>query len=101
MIPLFVFYLHIVAISAVFTKRYQEETVGEGLLAVFFVALIFFVGWAMASFIMRLFMEPAGFGPWFNRDAASLVLLTMGESVLYYFYFKDEKKNTETEHTPR
>lgn len=100
MIPLVVFYLHIVAMSAVFTKRYQEESVGEGILAVFFMALIFFVGWAMASFIMKLVMEPAGFGPWFNRDAASLVLLTMGEAVLYYFYFKDEKGQEKSERTP-
>jgi formate hydrogenlyase subunit 3/multisubunit Na+/H+ antiporter MnhD subunit len=100
-IPLIIFYLHVVALTAVFTKRYQEESAGEGLLAVFFVALIFFIGWAMASFIMRLFMEPAGFGPWFNRDAASLVLLTLGECVFYYFYFKDEKENRETDQTPR
>lgn len=90
MIPLVIFYLHIVVVSAVFTKRYQEEGVGEGFLAVSFVGLIFFVGWAMTSFIMKLVMEPEGFGPWFNRDAASLILLTLGEAVLYYFYFKDE-----------
>ncbi len=98
MIPVVIFYLHIVAMSAVFTKRYQQEGVGEGILAVFFMALIFFVGWAMASFIMKLVMEPAGFGPWFNRDAASLVLLTMGEAVLYYLFTQDagEEKSERT-----
>lgn len=89
MIPLFIFYLHVVAFAAVFTKRYQEENVGDGLLAVFFMSLIFFVGWAMASFIMKLVMEPEGFGVWFNRDAAALVLLTIGEAALYFFYFKE------------
>ena len=95
MVALIVFYLHIVAVTAVFTKRYQEEGVGEGFLAVFFMALIFFVGWAMASFITRLVMPPEGFAPWFNRDAASLVLLTIGESVLYYFYFRDETQRSD------
>lgn len=90
MITLFIFYLHIVALTSVFTKRYQEAGVGEGLLAVFFFALIFFVGWAMASFIMKLVMPPEGWALWFDRDAASLLLLTIAEAALYYFYFRDE-----------
>jgi hypothetical protein len=90
MIPLIVFYLHVVALTAVFTKRYQEESIGEGFLAVFFMGLIFFVGWAMASFIMKLIMPPAGWAVWFDRDAASLLLLTLGEAGLYYSYFRDE-----------
>ncbi len=91
MIPLLVFYLHTVAFVAIFTRRYQAEGIGEGFLAVFFMALIFFVGWAMASFVMKLVMPPEGFVVWFDRDAASLLLLTVAESVLYYFYFRDEK----------
>lgn len=91
MIPLIVFYLHTVAIATVFTKRYQSGGVGEGFLALFFMGLIFFVGWAMASFIMKLLMEPEGLAVWFDRDAASLLLLTIAEAVLYYFYFKDEQ----------
>ena len=90
MIPLLVFYVHIVAIAAIFTKRYQAEGIGEGFLAVFFMGLIFFVGWAMASFIMKLVMPQEGLAAWFDRDAASLVLLTIAEVVLYYFYFRDE-----------
>ena len=39
-----------------------------------------------------MLMEKEGFGMFFNRDAASLLLLTVGESVLYYFYLRDEKK---------
>ncbi len=88
MIPLVVFYLHIVGIAAAFTKRWQEETLTEGLLAVFFVALIFFVGWSMSSFIMKLFMTPQGFGMLFDRDAASLMLLTVAEGIFYYFYLR-------------
>ena len=97
MIPLIVFYLHTVAFAAVFSKRYQDEGIGEGFLAVFFMGLIFFVGWAMASFVTKLVMPEEGFAEWFNRDAASLLVLTLVEAVLYYFYFKDEAKE-EAEH---
>ena len=97
MIPLVVFYLHIVGIVGVFTKRYQADGIGEGFLAVFFMGLIFFVGWAMASFIMKLVMTQEGLAAWFDRDAASLSLLTLVEVVLYYFYFRDdEAENTKT-----
>jgi hypothetical protein len=90
MVPLLVFYVHIVGSAAAFTRRWQEEGVGEGVLAVFFVALIFFVGWGMASFVMKIFMPPEGFGKLFDRDAASLALLTILESVFYYFYLRSD-----------
>lgn len=89
MIPLLVFYLHVVAFVTVFTKRWQEESISEGLLAAFFMGLIFFVGWSISSFIMKLFMTQEGLGPFFDRDAASLLFLTVAEAVFYYFYFKE------------
>ena len=98
MVPLLVFYMHIVGSAAAFTRRWQEEGLGEGILAVFFVALIFFVGWGMTSFIMKIFMPPEGLGTFFDRDSASLALLTVLESVFYYFYLRtDEPKMAEQE----
>jgi len=88
MVPLIIFYLHVVAFAAVFTRRWQEEGVSEGILGVLFMALIFFVGWSMSSFLMRLVLQPEGFGKLFDADAASLTLLAVAESVFYYFYFK-------------
>lgn len=96
MIPLLVFYIHVIALAAAFTKRYQEEGVTEGLLAVFFMVLIFFVGWSISSFLMKLVMSPQGLGPGFNRDAAALVLLTVGESIFYYFYLRGEPAKRDT-----
>jgi hypothetical protein len=87
MIPLLVFYVHIVAIAAVFTRRWQEEGTGEGILAVFFMALIFFVGWGISSFVLKLFTDQAGFGPGLDRDALSLLLLTLVEGGFYYVFF--------------
>ena len=92
MVELLVFYVHIVAVIAMFTKRRQEEGLSEGFLVVFFMVLIFFVGWSITSFLMKLLMEKEGFGMFLDRDASSLLLLTVGESVLYYFYLRDEKK---------
>ena len=88
MITLLVFYMHIVGATYAFTKRFQEEGAGEGLLAVFFMGLIFFVGWSMSSFLLRLVMNQEGFGPWFDRDAASLVVLSVAEAALYVFFLR-------------
>lgn len=97
MIPLIVFYAHVVAFTAVFTKRWQEEGVGEGFLGVLFMLLIFFVGWSMASFVMRLLLPEKGFGTWMNADAAALAVLAVVESVFYYFYFKKDMPTEDTE----
>lgn len=95
MIPLLVFYLHIVAVAAVFTRRWQEEGLGEGFLAVFFMALIFFVGWSMSSFLMKLLMSEQGLGILLDRDAASLSLLTVAEAVFYYYYNKESPADSQ------
>lgn len=91
MVPLIVFYAHIIAFTAVFTKRWQEEGVTEGFLGVLFMLLIFFVGWSMASFVMRLILPPEGFGRWMDADAAALAVLAIVESVFYYFYFRKDR----------
>lgn len=93
MVPLLVFYVHVVAIAAMFTKRWQDEGLTEGILAVFFMGLIFFVGWSISSYILKFFMEQEGLGLFLDRDAASLLVLTAGEAVLYYYYFRGEGKN--------
>ena len=97
MVALIVFYLHVVTFTAVFTKRWQEEGLKEGLLGVVFMALIFFVGWSMSSFIIKMVMPAGGLGKVFDNDAAALTLLTCAEAVFYYFYFR--KGSGETEFT--
>jgi hypothetical protein len=90
MVPLLVFYLHIVAVAWAFTQRWQDEGLSEGMLAVFFVALIFFVGWSIVSFLVRLVIPPAGFGLLLDRDALALLLLTVTEGFFYYFYLRGD-----------
>jgi hypothetical protein len=93
MIPVLVFYVHIVAVTAAFTKRWQDEGLTEGVLAAFFMLVIFFVGWSMSSFIVKLIMPQEGWVTWLDRDSASLVLITLAESVFYYFYLKDDRQD--------
>jgi hypothetical protein len=95
MVPLIVFFAHIIAFTAVFTKRWQEEGMTEGFLGVLFMLLIFFVGWSMASFVMRLILPPEGFGRWMDADAAALAVLAVCESVFYYFYFRKDTPGDE------
>ncbi len=96
MITLFVFYLHTVAAVRAFTKRWQESGWGEGMLSVGFIVLIFSVGWSIAAFILGLFMEKKGFGIWLDRDAMSLLLLTIIETGVYYLMVKKKKKAATT-----
>lgn len=88
MIPLFIFYLHTVGAAYAYTRRWQEAGVKEGILAVAFMAIIFSVGWTLATFLLHLVSPPEGFGPGLDRDALSLLLLTIGEGFFYYWYLK-------------
>ena len=54
------------------------------------MALIFFVGWSISSFLLKLVMAAEGFGPMFDRDAASLLFLTVAETIFYYFYLRGD-----------
>ncbi len=83
MVILFVFYIHVIAAAAAFTRRWQESDWKEGLLAVGFIMLIFVVGWQMSTFLMKLVTDEKGFGKWLDRDALSLLFLTLMEAVFY------------------
>ena len=93
MLTLFIFYLHTVAAAALFTKRWQEGGVGEGVMAVGFLALIFSVGWSLSTFALKLLIDEKGFGIWLDRDTLSLLLLTVMEAVFYYFQMKRKKRS--------
>lgn len=99
MIPLLVFYVHVVAFAIAYTRRWQEEGVSEGLLTLFFMALIFFVGWSMASFIVKIIAPAAGIGG-IDSDALALLLLTVAETVFYYFYMKTDPPGGPDETAP-
>ncbi|MDI6802555.1 MAG: hypothetical protein QME58_01760 [Bacteroidota bacterium] len=98
MVAVFVFYIHLVAASAIFTKRWQESGKGEAFLAVGFMALIFGVGWSVATVFLKFFFAKEGLSVWFDRDQMSLALLTVLESIFYYAYIKWERKKIKPQH---
>ncbi len=83
MITLFIFYAHVVAAVALYTRRWQEENWKEGMLAVLFLLLIFSVGWSITTILLKFVMAERGFGKWFDRDTASLALLAVLEALFF------------------
>ncbi len=94
MIEVGIFYIHTLAAIAAFTRRWQDEGLGEGILGVAFMGLIFSVGWTISTFCVRFLTPEKGFSRVFDRDALSLILLTIGEAVFYYFYLKGSGSST-------
>ena len=92
MISLFIFYLHTVAVAAIYTKRWQESQWKEGLLAVVFFVLFFSVGWSIATVIVKPLIGEKGFGVWLDRDTLSLVLLSVLEGVFYTAQLRSKKR---------
>ena len=89
MIEVVIFYIHAVAAIGAFTKRWQEGGIGEGILGVAFMALIFSVGWSMTTFAVRFVTPEKGYSRLFDRDALSLLLLSVIEAFFYYFYLRE------------
>ena len=93
MIALVIFYVHIVAVAALFTYHYQHEGFGGGMLAVGFFGIIFAVGWSIATLILKLLIDEQGFGIMLDRSALSLALLTAAEAVFYHYYYRGTETN--------
>ena len=104
----FIFILHLFLLGYAFITQ-KKESLGEGLLAIAFVGIIFAVGWTIATMVTNLLFSITWFDKWYwqpvnswqwviirkeiSRDAISLILLTFGEAVFYYFYFFAGKKS--------
>jgi hypothetical protein len=92
MLILFIFYIHIVGAVIAFTKRWQDEGLGDGILILAFMGLIFAIGWTLVVFVIH-FIAPRGIPKILDSDSLSLLLLTIGETTLYYFYFFRKEKS--------
>ena len=105
MVPAFIYILHLALIIYAFMK-YKKEGIGEGLLAVAFIGIIFAVGWTIATILTNLLFAFDWFETWywqhldswillrirkeFSRDTISLLILTGIEIVFYYCCFIDK-----------
>ncbi len=87
MIELLIFHCHIVCALYGFTKRWQEASVKEGLVAMLLFGLCFTILWALTGPIARLLMPDKGSPQWFTVDTLSLVLVSIPDAVFFYFFF--------------
>ncbi|MBI2619625.1 MAG: hypothetical protein HYW57_06050 [Ignavibacteriales bacterium] len=90
MIAAVIFIAHVLAAAYAFFTRKKQGGVGEGILAVAFFTIIFSVGWTITTMVTNLFLRPEGFAPWFDRDAFTLTLLTIGEGVFYSLLLRSQ-----------
>ena len=104
MVAAYIFLLHIVAAAYAFTSRKKTGGTSEGLLAVAFIGIVFAVGWTIATMLTNLLFTPELFIKWYyhqtdsfflrilrrelSRDTISLLILTFGEILFYYFFLK-------------
>jgi hypothetical protein len=107
MVAAFIFILHSALLVYAYNQN-KKEGIGEGLLAVAFVGIIFAVGWTIATMLTNLLFSFDWFVNWYwqplnswmavrvrreiSRDTISLLILTSGEIAFYYFYFLMDKK---------
>jgi len=87
MIEVAIFHLHILAALYAFTKRWQEETLKEGFVALGLIGLVFTIGWAITGAIAKVLTPVGGFTSWFTADTLSLVLLLIPEVLLFRMFF--------------
>lgn len=89
MVIAIIFLIHIIFIIFIFRRRYLSDTLSSAFIDLILLTVIFSVGWSLTTFVTKLFFDPVGFGKYFNRDAISLTILTIGEFFFYRIYFKD------------
>jgi phosphoglycerol transferase MdoB-like AlkP superfamily enzyme len=85
-----VFFIHLIFALVIFTKKWQEENLSTAFLNVALIGILFAVGWSIAGIIAKLLLEPKGFGYYLDRDAFSLIILSIGEFFFYRIYYKEK-----------
>ncbi len=87
MLSAFIFFLHLIFALVIFTKKWQSEGLKSGFLNLGLIAVLFAIGWSITGIIAKAVMDEKGLGLYFDRDAFSLTLLTIGEFFFYRFYY--------------
>ncbi len=95
MITAFIFFLHLIFMLVIFTKKWQEEGLSSGFLNLVLIGILFAVGWTISGLIAKLVMEQEGLGIYYDRDTFSLTLLTIAEFFFYKFYYKETSTATD------
>lgn len=115
MIPVIIFFAHTVFLVWAFAKSFQNDGLVQAFLNVFFIIILFTVGWTLSDLVVGLFISANGyeiavpdskaalfflkitgfvriygngFGKLIPKDSISLVVLTIIEYFFYRFYFR-------------
>ncbi len=89
MISALIFFLHFIFLILIFTWKWQKEGISGAVLNISLILILFAVGWTITGMIAKLFMEPEGFGIYYDRDTISLTLLSIIEFFFYKIYYKN------------
>jgi formate hydrogenlyase subunit 3/multisubunit Na+/H+ antiporter MnhD subunit len=91
MITALIFSAHLIFITVIFTKKWQDESVSSAFINLALIIVLFAVGWSISTSVVKLFIDNKGFGIQFDADAISLTLLSIAEYFFYRFYYREEK----------
>jgi len=91
MVSAIIFAGHLIFISYIFTKKWQEDSLSSAFINLALVILLFSVGWAISTSLVKLVFEPKGLGLYFNIDDIALTFLSIGEFLFYRIYYGNDK----------
>ncbi|MGE5497684.1 MAG: hypothetical protein ACM3Q2_06435 [Syntrophothermus sp.] len=95
MVTAFIFFVHLIFITVIFTKKWQEESLTQAMMNLALIIVLFSVGWSISGMVSKAIMEPKGFGLYFDRDTFSLTLLSIAEFFFYRMYYEEKEENSE------
>lgn len=93
MISAIIFAGHLIFVTYIFTKKWQDESLSSAFINLALVIILFTIGWSIATSVLKMFIDQKGFGIHFDSDTISLTLLSIAEYFFYKFYYKDSKTN--------
>lgn len=101
MISAFIFFVHLVFITVIFTKKWQSESLASAFTNVALIIILFSVIWSVTGMIAKMLLDKEGFGLYFDRDTFSLTLLSIVEFLFYRIYYGHKEENvSELEEKP-
>lgn len=75
MIPVIIFFGHTVFAIWAFAKSYQSDGLVQAFLNLFFIIIIFTVGWTITDLFVGFFISDAGYEIFFPVDSATMIIL--------------------------
>lgn len=92
MIEILLFNIHIICALYIYTKRWQESGIKEGVIAIATFGLVFTIGWSLTSPIANFVLPNTWRTIWFTSDTLGLILLSMIEAVFFKVFFIDSSE---------